>query len=129
MQNSVLGQGYGGFWVRPIESGVNEAHNGYLDLMLELGFVGIVLLFAFIIALCKAAYRCLSQDFWWASLTICLTIMTLVHNSTESSFLKTSNFLWSLLVFLYLLVSVPRLAPRTTVEFAGSFPRSEPRPG
>jgi O-antigen ligase len=129
MQNSVLGQGYGGFWVRPIESGVNEAHNGYLDLMLELGFVGIVLLFAFIIALCKAAYRCLPQDFWWSSLTICLTIMTLVHNSTESSFLKTSNFLWSLLVILYLLVSVPQKAPRTTVEFAGSFPRSEPRPG
>jgi len=107
MQNSILGQGYGGFWVLPIESGVNEAHNGYLDLMLELGLVGIVLLFAFVISLCKAAYRGLSQNFWWCSLTICLSVMTLVHNSTESSFLKTSNFLWSLLVILYLLVNVP----------------------
>jgi len=124
MEHPLLGQGYGGFWVVPIQ-GVNEAHNGYLDLILEQGFLGIILLFGFIIALCKAAYRCLPQDFWWSSLTICLTIMTLVHNSTESSFLQTSNFLWSLLVYLYLLVNVPL---KTTADSKAPAPVPQPQP-
>jgi hypothetical protein len=96
--------------------------------MLEQGFLGIILLFGFILAVCRAAYRSLPKDFWWCSLTICLTIMTLVHNSTESSFLKTSNFLWSLLVILYLLVSVPQKLARPAVQSVPGIPRPEPAP-
>jgi exopolysaccharide production protein ExoQ len=99
-----LGLGYGGFWVRPIESQVNEAHNGYLDVMLELGLVGVLLLLAFVISMCRAAYAMLRRDFWWASFGLSFLLMAVLHNASESTFLKTSDFLWTLVVFLSMLM-------------------------
>lgn len=112
--NPVLGVGYGGFWVHAIESQVNEAHNGYLDVMIELGLVGILLLFGFVVAMCHAAYAKLPRDFWWSSFSLCFLLMVLLHNTSESTFLKTSDFQWTLIVFLQMLL--PTAAPQQTEE-------------
>jgi O-antigen ligase len=106
MENPLFGKGYGGFWVRPIESAVNEAHNGYLDVMLELGLIGVLLIFGFVLSMCRAAYSALARSFWWASFGFCLLLMVVVHNTSESTFLKTSDLLWSLVVFLSVLLPV-----------------------
>ena len=104
MDAPILGCGYGGFWVRSVESGVNEAHNGYLDVMLELGIVGLLLLSGFVVSMCRAAYAALPQDFWWPAFGLCFALMVVLHNASESTFLKTSDFLWTLMVFVSILL-------------------------
>jgi O-antigen ligase len=106
----VLGLGYGGYWVRPIESDVNEAHNGYLDVVLELGVVGLALLFGFVVSLCRKAHACLVDEFWWGSFGFAFLLATVLHNASESTFLKTSDSLWTLLIF------VSMLLPRRSLE-------------
>src|SRR3984893_16756181 len=55
--NPLIGTGYESFWLGPrlnhvwqLAGQVNEAHNGYLEIYLTLGLVGVFLLFLFIIA-------------------------------------------------------------------------------
>jgi O-antigen ligase len=87
MQRPILGTGFGGFWT-PItgeEFTVSEAHSGYLDVFLSLGFVGMLLVSFFLLSSCQKAHRELSHDFDWAILWICFLIMAAVHNITETS--------------------------------------------
>jgi O-antigen ligase len=55
--NPVLGTGYESFWlgsrlmyVWQVMAGINEAHNGYLDVYLNLGAIGVVLLVGFLLS-------------------------------------------------------------------------------
>ena len=106
MQRPILGHGYGGFWILAIESQVTEAHNGYLDVMLVLGVAGVFLVFGFVVSMCRAAHTALHRDFWWGGLGFCFLIMVVLHNTSEASFLRTSDLLWSLLVFIQVLLPV-----------------------
>lgn len=99
----VLGYGYGGFWLTTV-SDVNEAHNGYLSVMLDLGWVGVLLLLLFIVHSCRAAHAALSQQFWPGALGCCFLLMIVLHNTSEASFFRTSDVLWSLIVLFSLLV-------------------------
>ena len=105
MQFPILGHGFGGFWVLPTESMVTSAHNGYLEVVLVLGFVGVLLVFGFVLSMCRAAHSALAQSFWPGSFAMCLLLMITLHNTSEASFLRDSDFLWSLLVFVR--VSLP----------------------
>lgn len=106
MHDPILGHGYGGFWVRATDSQVTEAHNGYLDVMLVLGLVGVFLVFAFALSMCKAAHAALARDFWWGGLGYCFLLMIVLHNTSEASFVRTSDLLWSILVCLSVLLPV-----------------------
>jgi exopolysaccharide production protein ExoQ len=106
MQRPILGHGYGGFWILATENQVTEAHNGYLDVMLVLGVVGVFLVFAFVVSMCRAAHTALHRDFWWGGLGFCFLIMVVLHNTSEASFFRTSDLLWSLLVFIRVLLPV-----------------------
>jgi O-antigen ligase len=61
VQNPVIGTGYESFWIgsrlerveRSIDQTINQAHNGYIEIYLNLGWVGIALLAIVLIA----AYR------------------------------------------------------------------------
>ena len=106
MQRSILGHGYGGFWILATKNQVTEAHNGYLDVMLVLGVVGVFLVFGFVVSMCRAAHAALHRDFWWGALGFCFLIMIVLHNTSEASFLRTSDLLWSLLVFIRVLLPV-----------------------
>ena len=58
----LFGHGYSGFWTQRVVAmvTVNEAHNGYLELILILGVLGLLLLFG--ISLFRIAGRCI--DLW-----------------------------------------------------------------
>jgi exopolysaccharide production protein ExoQ len=98
----VLGMGYGSFWIHPQLPwpGLNEGHNGYLDVALELGGVGLVLLGAFFIWFYRSARQALSQSFDWAAFNICFLLMAVIHNCTESSFVRSTTHLWTFMIFL-----------------------------
>lgn len=113
-KNPLLGVGYGGYWGLQDEAiysavGVREAHSGYLEVYLEVGKIGIVLFMAFLLAYHRKALRELNHAYDWGLFGICLLIMTLIHNFTESNFLRTSNYFWNITVFLTINFSAPCL--------------------
>lgn len=102
MQRPIFGSGFGGFWTPAtrIAHDIGEAHNGYLDVILDIGFVGVLLVSMFLLSSCWKAQKEMSSDFDWASLRICYLLMAAVHNITETSFNSLTSHLFALLLFL-----------------------------
>jgi O-antigen ligase len=107
MREPILGKGFGSFWNPGSrdEHEVSEAHCGYLDIILEQGFVGLLILSMFLLSSCWKAQMVMTQDFDWGALWICCLVMTLLHNITESSLNSFTSQLTAVLLFLR--VSVP----------------------
>jgi len=116
MQRAILGRGFGGFWTprTRAEFNVSDGHSGYLDVLLNIGFVGIVLVSIFLLSSCRKAYRGLSHDFDWGVLWICFLIMAAVHNITESSIATLTSPLIAIILFLTV-SSVKVFAPRAQI--------------
>jgi exopolysaccharide production protein ExoQ len=98
----LLGSGFGGFWTyrtREVYQ-ISEGHSGYLDVLLDLGFVGLLLVSMFLLTSCVRAGKQLENDFDWAILWIGYLIMAAVHNIAESSFDTLTSQLTAVLVFL-----------------------------
>lgn len=106
-QEPILGAGFGGFWTneRMEIHNIDEAHNGYLDVLLELGCPGILLLSMFLLHCCKRAQREMIHNFNWGLLWICYLVMSVIHNITESSINNLTNHLTAILLFMA--VSIP----------------------
>lgn len=103
MKHPVLGLGYGGFWIHPMEFDkftVNQAHNGYLDVFIELGAVGLILLTVVIVMFFRKAVDVFKYDIEWGSFQLSFLLMSLVHNITESSYLKSTILVWITLIML-----------------------------
>jgi O-antigen ligase len=109
--NPLLGVGYGGFWgldnMITSRYGVNQSHNGYLGVYLELGIAGIILLSAFILAFCDRIKREFNHSFEWGLFGISFLMMLLLYNYSESAFL-TTGYLWSTTVFVMIVFSTSR---------------------
>jgi exopolysaccharide production protein ExoQ len=116
-KSPVLGVGIGAFWVGPIGYGMyplpnwyritpdwrpTEGHNGFIDVYVELGAFGVVLLLIIIGVAFAGALSHLESDFQFGSLRLTLLLSIVLSNITETSFLKGTHDLW----FLFLLVSV-----------------------
>ncbi len=96
-----LGHGFGGFWTDAIrEKTSSHAHNGYLDTILDTGFLGLFLLSMFLIANCRAAQKKMTQNYDWGILWFCLLLIAVVHNIAESSVTSFSNTLPTILLFI-----------------------------
>jgi len=78
---------------------ITEAHNGYLDVMLGLGFVGIILTALFILSSCRKAHRVLSYNYEWGALWISFLVAALVHNISESSIQTFQSQLTAVILF------------------------------
>jgi O-antigen ligase len=102
MQRPLTGHGFGGFWTTSAREffEIPNAHSGYLDELLSLGFVGILLVSIFLLASCRKAHRELSHNFDWGILWICFLIMAVVHNITESSIYTLADPLTAIILFL-----------------------------
>ena len=102
MQHPLLGHGSGGFWTAATREyfEISEAHSGYLDVILELGFAGLILVSLFLLSSCHRAQKEMKSDYYWAILWICFLIMSAVHNISESSINGLSTHLTAILVFL-----------------------------
>jgi exopolysaccharide production protein ExoQ len=122
---TVLGSGFGSFWTarNKEDHRAGEAHNGYLEVSLSLGIVGLALLVAFLLSSCRKAAAALSSDHYWGSFCICCLIMAAVHNLSESSFDSFMRHLMNIVLFVS--VSVPPVLRRAGYSrAAGSHGRS-----
>ena len=105
---SLLGTGFGGFWGLPyswVVMGQMSGHNGYFDVYVELGFVGIFFLSIFLLSLWRKLSLLAKHDFDWSLMGICLLLISLAYNYTESDFLKVSGLLWTILLFISFVLS------------------------
>jgi len=103
--NPVVGTGYDSFWLGPrlqtvwhVFGTLNEAHNGYLEVYLNLGLVGLILLLGLLIASYRNICRKLSPYSNIASLSLALWIITLFYNITESAF--KFHLMWVILLLV-----------------------------
>jgi O-antigen ligase len=102
MRHPVLGCGFGGYWTsitRDLHR-MSHAHSAYLELLNELGFVGLLLFAAFLLAFARNGQRALALDQGWGSLCISFLFMALLHGATESSINQFASQLGAMLLFL-----------------------------
>lgn len=107
-QHALVGYGLGSFWTdarRELYFNMPTAHNGYLDILLELGEVGLAFYGIWVLSCARQLHRALAQDYEWASLGISLLFMTLVYNTTESALNSLAQQLTVVLVFTTLVAT------------------------
>jgi O-antigen ligase len=110
--NPLVGTGYESFWLGPrlkdvwaqTGSGINEAHDGYLEVYLNQGLVGIFLLGGFLTSSYRSITRGLSAFSSLGSLTLALWTILPFYNISESAF--KGQLLW--VIFLLGAIVVPR---------------------
>jgi O-antigen ligase len=117
----LLGVGFGGYWgLRDEEISstllVRESHSGYLDVYLETGLVGGAFIMVFLIAFYRRALSQVKETPEWGWFGICLLIMTLIHNFTESNFLRTSSYFWNSMVFVSVVFAARAVRAQTAAE-------------
>lgn len=101
MSRPVLGHGFGGFWTQKIRTElITEGHNGYLDILLDTGFIGLLLMAGFIISSARRGHGELYKDWDWGIFWLCLILMVLIHNVTESSLNTLTSHLTAIILFL-----------------------------
>ena len=108
--NPLLGAGYESFWLGPrLEriwtsgmGAINEAHNGYLEVYLNLGYAGIFLLLLFVATVYRNICKKLKPFSSIGSLTLAIWTAFVFHNSTEADF--RSGLMW--LVFVVAALAV-----------------------
>lgn len=105
MKQPLLGYGYGGFWSTAAREAydISDSHNGYLAVILEIGFVGLILYSVFLLSATKAAERLLNYDYRWGALCLMFVVGILIHNVGEASLNSFNAALTA--VFLLLNVS------------------------
>jgi exopolysaccharide production protein ExoQ len=113
----LLGWGYQSFWlVGPDAPSVVDAlgwikmmpnaHNGYYDTTLEIGYVGYYLLIIFIIATLHAVERVARRDLARAWLLLSIALYIICFNYLESIWMRGFEFLW--VVFLIIVAEIGR---------------------
>ena len=120
--NPLLGAGFEGFWFQErvdhladIFGGLqlNEAHNGYLETYINLGFIGLVITIGMILATYFKSQRALIQDYVFGRFRLAYLAAFLVYNWTEAAF-RTHCVPF----FLFFLVAIdyPRPTPEPVQE-------------
>ena len=102
MLRPIVGHGVGGFWSPETKAmhQLTEAHSGYLEIILDYGFIGLLLFSLFLLSSCHKAHREMKHDFYWGSLWICFLLMSVIHNISESSLNSFTSHLTAVLLFL-----------------------------
>lgn len=122
-ESAILGSGFMSFWTgeRMLEvwsvmgEGVNQAHSGYVEQYLNLGYVGVAFL-ALLAA--RALWRVrtqLSADGGMAVLRLCFILASLFYNYTEASFYGINN-MWVLTLIAW--IHLPTAPSKQTVVAA-----------
>jgi O-antigen ligase len=117
----LLGVGFGGYWgLRDEEIFstllVRESHSGYLDVYLETGLIGGVLMMVFLVAFYRRALKQVQETPEWGWFGICFLIMAMIHNFTESNFLRTSSYFWNGMVFVSIILAARAVRERSTAD-------------
>jgi exopolysaccharide production protein ExoQ len=111
--NSIVGAGFESFWISPcVENfrrklvgwwhpeGLNEAHNGYIEVYLNLGWIGVCLISLILISCYRRALAAFRLNPSIAGLMLAYIVAAAVYSITEAGF-RMLNPIW---IFLLLAV-------------------------
>ena len=115
--NPIVGAGFEGFWLSPnvrifqqellnkgffppVVAGLNEAHNGYIEIYLNLGLIGVGLIAAILIAGYLNSVRVIQLEPKFGGFVLAFIAVAVVYSITEAGF-RTMNLIW---VFLLLVL-------------------------
>jgi O-antigen ligase len=119
--NPAVGVGYDSLWLGDrldafvAKHQVYEAHNGYLEVYLELGFVGLILMAGLVVSVFFKAKRSLLTSFDYGRLRLVMIALFLLYNMTEAGYKATT-----LIFFVFLLIAMD--PPRAAVSQAQQAP-------
>lgn len=108
--NSLFGAGFESFWLGPrllrVWSAfpnlyVNEAHNGYIEVYLNLGLIGVALVLMMLIQGYRRSVAGFQVDPSLASLMLSFIMSIAIYNYTEAGF-RSLSFPWGFLVLAIL---------------------------
>lgn len=110
----ILGQGYGSFWDVGVGSivlteapgfvaSLLQGHNGYVDVTVELGLSGLVLLLLFLVCVLANVGRAPNDPSFslaesWLFMSV--AVVTLCHNMLESSWFRGYSVVWMLFLLV-----------------------------
>jgi exopolysaccharide production protein ExoQ len=106
-QSPIIGYGYGSFWdvgnaSRAIGTGfistIFQAHNGYIDIVLELGYIGLFLAICYIVSIFLSITHIAIRDKITGILLLSCFLFVILNNTMESSLFRNYVPLW--VVFL-----------------------------
>lgn len=105
--NPLIGSGFWSFWGGPggraiqvaMQTGVPNAHDGYLDVFLDGGLIGVFLLLCVLITSGRRLIRNLPVHRYYR-LGFAFLIIAVVHNVTETSFLRLSPLWFTTMLML-----------------------------
>jgi exopolysaccharide production protein ExoQ len=113
--NPWFGAGYESFWFQPAVKEIwktweraNQAHNGYLEVYLDLGWVGVALLGLLIAWGHRNVVRELPRNPETSSLKLAFFVVALLYNLTENAF-RAVHPVW--IMFLLAITVVPEPGP------------------
>ena len=111
--NPVIGTGFMSFWSgerleaawKVLGVRIHQAHNGYIEQYLNLGFIGLVFILVIMGSGLLKVRRHLSVDFTAGMLRSCLIFVAALYNYTEAAFYGPNN-MWML--FLLGCIEIPQ---------------------
>lgn len=126
MSKPWLGYGYGGFWLggegpslevwRTLNIAMPNAHNGLIDMILDLGLIGALVALLGYASYLRKAFRVLAAEKSWENAwPLLFLIALLLLNVTESDFMSPNFFYW----FIYLSVGL-QVSRRMSALTAGA---------
>lgn len=115
VQNPLIGSGYESFWIGPrleavqrlINQYLNQAHNGYIEIYLNLGWIGVVLLAILIVVGYGRVVGAVRRMTPTAALGLAFFIANVAYNFTEAAF-KMMHPLW---ICLFLVTMIKPESP------------------
>ena len=129
--NPVIGTGYESFWLGPRllpiwrEFGpITESHNGYLEVYLNQGLIGLFLLVGLLISSYQSICRRLTPLVDITSLYLGVWIITLFYNMSEAAF--KFHLIWCLFLLIAIVIPAPaegRILAAPLLARAGSAAR------
>jgi exopolysaccharide production protein ExoQ len=120
-----FGVGYGGFWLGLtgdagqiaylVKWGYpGQAHNGYIDVLNEIGFVGMALLLITLAVHVRRVFLLIAQAPGLGYLHLAIVLFAMMLNFTEATLLRTTSMWWMLV-----LISMIEVDRRVGTEFLG----------
>lgn len=104
VENPIIGTGFASFWTGQRQEAALaqwgqglQAHNGYLEVYLNLGLVGLLLLLFWIISGVRKVAHHLDVNYPVAMLRLCFIVVVAFYNWTEATFYGVS-IMWMLLM-------------------------------
>jgi O-antigen ligase len=104
-------------WYPPVAEGLNEAHDGYIEIYLTLGWIGVCLIALILIGGYRRAYKAFQRDPELGSLFLAYVATGAVYNITEAGF-RMLNPSW-----IFLLLAIVSASGVTVGLFGGAKPR------